>query len=66
MTIFGLGYIGSQPPEGGFILAGRILTTSYFSFFFIVLPLLNVFEKPRTLPASLAEAVLGQSTPGNA
>ena len=65
-TILGLGYIGSQPPEGGFILAGRILTISYFSFFFVVLPLLNRFEKPKKLPASIAEAVLAKSTPGKA
>ena len=45
-TVIGLGYFGSQPPEAGFILAGRILTISYFSFFFIVLPLLGMFEKP--------------------
>jgi ubiquinol-cytochrome c reductase cytochrome b/c1 subunit len=65
-TILGLGYIGSQPPEGGFILAGRILTIAYFSFFFVVLPLLNRFEKPKKPPASIAEAVLAKSTPGKA
>jgi quinol-cytochrome oxidoreductase complex cytochrome b subunit len=56
----GLGYIGSQPPEGGYVIAGRILTICYFSFFLIVLPLLGRFEKPRPLPASIADAVLGK------
>ena len=42
----GLGYLGSKPPEGVYvILAARILTFYYFAFFLIVLPLLGIFEK---------------------
>ncbi len=65
-SVIGLGYIGSQPPEGGFIIAGRILTISYFAFFFIVLPLLPFFEKPTKLPASIADSVLGAPAPSKA
>jgi ubiquinol-cytochrome c reductase cytochrome b/c1 subunit len=58
-TAIGLGYVGANPPEGNFVVAGRILTISYFAFFLVVLPLLPFIEKPRTLPASIADAVLG-------
>jgi len=55
-----LGYIGAQPPEGGYVLAGRILTFLYFFYFFIALPLLSRIETPRAVPNSIAEAVLAK------
>lgn len=55
-----LGYVGSQPPEGGYVLAGRLLTAYYFIHFFVILPLLGLFETPKTLPTSIADAVLGK------
>ncbi len=58
-----LGYCGSQPPEGGYVLAARLLTVYYFVHFLVILPLLGVFEKPRPLPASIADAVLGGEPP---
>ena len=61
LTAIGLGYIGANPPEGGYVIAGRVLTISYFAFFLIVLPLLPFVEKPRPLPASIADAVLGKT-----
>ena len=57
----GLGYIGANPPEGNYVLAGRILTLCYFAFFLLVLPLLPFVEKPRPMPASIADAVLGKT-----
>ena len=54
----GLGYLGSKPPEGGYVIAARILTAYYFFHFLVILPLLGYVEKPRPLPASIAEAVL--------
>ena len=54
-----LGYIGAQPPEGGYVLAGRLLTAYYFIHFLVILPLIGLFETPRTLPASISDAVLG-------
>jgi len=56
----GLGYLGSQPPEGGYVIAARILTFYYFAHFLIILPLLGIFERPKPLPASITEAVLGK------
>jgi len=55
----GLGYIGSKPPEGMYVVVGRILTAYYFIHFLVILPLLSAFEKPRPLPASITESVLG-------
>jgi ubiquinol-cytochrome c reductase cytochrome b/c1 subunit len=57
----GLGYLGSQPPEGGFVIAARILTAYYFIHFLIILPLLGQFEETRPLPASIADSVLAGS-----
>jgi ubiquinol-cytochrome c reductase cytochrome b/c1 subunit len=59
-----LGYMGSQPPEGGYVIAARFLTVYYFLYFLAILPLLGRFEKPRPLPPSICDAVL--DTPGQA
>ncbi len=59
----GLGWLGSKPAEGGYVIAGRILTIWYFAHFLIILPLLGLFEKPRQVPASITEAVLGKTKP---
>jgi quinol-cytochrome oxidoreductase complex cytochrome b subunit len=62
----GLGYLGSQPPEGGFVLAARILTAYYFIHFLVILPLLGLVEKPRAVPASISESVLKGAAPASA
>ena len=56
-----LGYIGSQPPAGGYIPAGQFFTAYYFFHLVILLPLLGFFETPRPLPASIADTVLGHN-----
>jgi ubiquinol-cytochrome c reductase cytochrome b/c1 subunit len=53
-----LGYLGAQPPEGIYVIAGRILTFCYFAYFLVVLPLLSRVEKPRPVPNSIADDVL--------
>jgi ubiquinol-cytochrome c reductase cytochrome b/c1 subunit len=55
-----LGYLGAQPPEGIYVIAGRILTVYYFAYFLILLPLLSRIEKPRPGPNSIAEDVLAK------
>ena len=54
----GLGYIGAMPPEGTYIIVGRVLTAYYFLHLLVILPLLGFIETPRPLPASIAESVL--------
>jgi ubiquinol-cytochrome c reductase cytochrome b/c1 subunit len=60
LVTIGLGYLGSQPPEGGYVVAARILAAYYFAHFFIILPLLGLIEKPKPLPTSITEAVLAK------
>src|SRR6202023_147680 len=54
-----LGWLGSKPPEGMYVIMSRLLTAWYFIHFIIVLPLLGLIEKPKPLPNSISEAVLG-------
>src|SRR5437660_2486312 len=56
-----LGWLGGKPPEGIYVILGRILTFSYFAYFLIVLPLLSRIERPRPVPNSIAEDVLAQT-----
>jgi ubiquinol-cytochrome c reductase cytochrome b/c1 subunit len=37
---------------------GQILTFYYFAHFLIILPILGLFERPETLPASIADSIL--------
>jgi quinol-cytochrome oxidoreductase complex cytochrome b subunit len=62
-----LGWCGAHPPEGGYILAARILTAYYFLHFLVILPLLARFEKTKPVPASIYDAVLAQkgASPGD-
>jgi ubiquinol-cytochrome c reductase cytochrome b/c1 subunit len=61
VVCIGLGYLGAQPPEGIYVIAGRILTVCYFAYFLVVLPVLSFVEKPRPLPSSIAADVLAKS-----
>jgi ubiquinol-cytochrome c reductase cytochrome b subunit len=53
-----LGVVGANPPEGAWILVGRLATAWYFIHFLLILPLLGRIEKTRPLPASISEAVI--------
>ena len=53
-----LGYLGSQNPEGLFLVASRICTVYYFIHFLLVLPILGLVEKPKPIPESITKAVL--------
>ncbi|MDB5569891.1 MAG: cytochrome b [Hyphomicrobiales bacterium] len=60
LTCVGLGYLGAMPAEGGYVIASRILTFYYFAFFIMILPLLGIFETPKPVPATIADAVLAK------
>ena len=60
-TGIGLGYLGAQPPEGGYVIAARILTFYYFAHFLIVMPIVGLLERPKPLPTSITEAVLARN-----
>jgi len=53
-----LGWLGSKPPEGIYVILSRIFTAYYFIHFLVILPLLGLFETPKPLPASISESVL--------
>ena len=55
-----LGWVGSKPAEGIYIIISRIATLYYFLHFLILLPLLGKFEKNRPLPESIGKPVLAE------
>ena len=60
LVSIGLGYLGAMPAEGGYVIAARILTAYYFGFFLLIMPLLGMFETPKAVPATIADAVLAK------
>ena len=62
LVCLGLGWLGAQPAEGGYVIAARILTVYYFAHFFIVLPALGYIEKPKPMPASIEESLESKTT----
>ncbi|BDV38721.1 hypothetical protein DSM21852_19740 [Methylocystis bryophila] len=56
VVCIGLGYLGSQPPEGAFLIASRLLTFCYFAYFLLVLPIVGRIEKAQE-PASIEAAI---------
>lgn len=61
-----LGVVGAKPPEGHWLLIGRLATVYYFAHFLLICPLVGWFEKPRPLPTSINEAVLAKSAKATA
>jgi ubiquinol-cytochrome c reductase cytochrome b/c1 subunit len=59
ITCIMLGWLGSKPPTGIYVVLARIFTIYYFGFFLVILPLLGIFEKTKPLPNSISESVLG-------
>ncbi len=52
-----LGWAGAYPPEGIYLLIGRIATVYYFAHFLIVMPVVGWLERPSQLPESISAAV---------
>jgi ubiquinol-cytochrome c reductase cytochrome b/c1 subunit len=63
LTCVVLGYLGSQPPDGAYLIFGRIFTACYFLFFLVVMPVVGRIEKPAKLPGSITQSVLGEDEP---
>jgi ubiquinol-cytochrome c reductase cytochrome b/c1 subunit len=60
ITCIALGYLGSKPAEGAYVVWSRIFTFLYFAYFLIVMPAIGLIETPNALPKSITEAVLGR------
>ena len=64
VTCVMLGWLGSRPAEGIYVVLSQIFTALYFAYFLIALPLLGLFETPKKLPGSIAESVLSKMKAG--
>ncbi|KAF1857946.1 hypothetical protein Lal_00010457 [Lupinus albus] len=53
-----LGWLGSRPAEGLYVVMSQIGTLYYFGFFLVIMPILGLVETPRRIPNSITEAVL--------
>lgn len=58
ISMFVLGYAGSQPPEGTILLVARLATAYYFLYFLVLVPYLSRTEKTLPVPKSINDAVL--------
>jgi ubiquinol-cytochrome c reductase cytochrome b subunit len=63
LVCIGLGYLGSKPAEGWYIIFSRLLTFWYFFHFLVILPLLGLLESPKPLPSSISDDVLAKQKP---
>jgi ubiquinol-cytochrome c reductase cytochrome b/c1 subunit len=57
LTCVALGYLGSQAPDGWYLILGRVFTFYYFAFFLVVMPVLGWIEKPLEVPDSIADSL---------
>jgi ubiquinol-cytochrome c reductase cytochrome b subunit len=64
-----LGYVGSQSADAAWNLGGisvplvwlaRLGTLYYYTFFWVILPVVGLIETPKKLPDSIAKSVLGK------
>jgi len=65
LDVIVLGYVGAKPPEGYYIILGRIATIYYFLHFLIILPLLGRWEKTKQVPLDISDSVLGSGGSSN-
>ncbi len=59
VTCLLLGWVGANPPEGWFLLLGRVATFYYYAYFLLILPFLSKKEPITELPETLSEALKG-------
>ncbi|GHC65590.1 cytochrome b [Limoniibacter endophyticus] len=63
-----LGWLGSRPAEGVYVVLSQASSLFYFAFFLIIMPVLGLIETPKRIPNSITEAVLEKNrrtTPEN-
>ena len=60
ITCLALGYLGSKPAEGVYVMWARVFTAYYFIHFLLVMPIVGLIETPTQMPRSISEAVLGK------
>ncbi len=65
-SFLALGYLGSKPAEGVYVMWAQIFTTYYFLFFLVLMPIVGVLETPSPMPRSITESVLGEKAASSA
>ena len=55
VVCIGLGWLGSKPPEGNYVLFARIFTVYYFAYFLVILPILGKVERTKPLPRTRSQ-----------
>jgi ubiquinol-cytochrome c reductase cytochrome b/c1 subunit len=63
LVCIALGYLGSKPPEGWYVVFSQLFTFYYFFHFLVILPLLGLLETPKPLPSSISDDVLAKKKP---
>ncbi len=63
VSFFVLLYVGGKPPEGIYVVLGRVATAYWFLHFLVVLPVLGKIERPLPLPESISNPVLTRRMP---
>jgi ubiquinol-cytochrome c reductase cytochrome b subunit len=58
VAFFALLYVGGKPPEGVYIVIGRVATAYWFLHFLVLLPVLGKLERTLPLPESISNPVL--------
>ena len=53
-----LGVCGGKPPEGIWVVLGRVATAYYFLHFLVILPILGKLERPLPLPESISRPIV--------
>jgi ubiquinol-cytochrome c reductase cytochrome b subunit len=53
-----LTWLGAKPAEGIYVVLSRLCTAYYFFHFIVLLPVLSIFETPKSLPKSISKPVL--------
>jgi len=61
-----LGYLGGAAAEEPFVMLSQLGSAYYFAHFLIILPIISKIEKPKPLPYSITDAVLGKPGTGMA
>jgi ubiquinol-cytochrome c reductase cytochrome b subunit len=54
-----LGYCGGAPAAEPYVMISQVAAAYYFAHFLIILPIVSRIERPKPLPGSITESVLG-------
>ncbi|MCX8474966.1 MAG: cytochrome b/b6 [Sphingomonas sp.] len=62
LDVLVLGYCGGSAATPGVVITSQITAAYYFAHFLIIVPIISRLERPKPLPNSITEAVLGDKS----